>query len=59
MVCTKGRRKAKASMEYVGEVQRLPVMAKAPALCTLVSFIVILTVPLILVVSVHFEAGDG
>jgi hypothetical protein len=58
MVCTKGRRKTRASMESVREVQRPPVMAKALALCMLVNFFVILTVPLILVVSVHCEAAE-
>ena len=42
----------------VGEVRRPPVIAIAPALCMLASFVVILTIPFFLPVLVSF-AGVG
>src|SRR5450631_3458287 len=59
MVDSNGRRFASALRESVGDVRRPPVIASAPALCVLVSFLAIVTVPSRLFPASGFLADGG
>src|ERR1700674_243420 len=59
MMCSNGMRLARASRVSVGDVRRPPVTARVPALCTLISFPVIIAVPLIALGRFHLSAGGG